>query len=59
MIEIVDGDTLDISNVRVRLAIINTPEAGEEGYNAATVTTESECPVASEALVDEDDGEGW
>jgi micrococcal nuclease len=55
--EIVDGDTLDVNNVRVRLAMVNTPEAGEEGYDEATDTTESECPVGSEALVDEDDGQ--
>ena len=55
--EIVDGDTLDVNNVRVRLTLVNTPEAGEEGYDEATDTTESECPVGSEALVDEDDGQ--
>jgi endonuclease YncB( thermonuclease family) len=55
--EIVDGDTLDVNNVRVRLAMVNTPEVGESGYDAATDTTESECPVGSEALVDEDDGQ--
>lgn len=55
--EIVDGDTLDVNNVRVRLAMVNTPEAGEKGYDEATDTTESECPVGSEALVDEDDGQ--
>lgn len=27
--EIVDGDTLDVNNVRVRLAMVNTPETGE------------------------------
>lgn len=55
--EIVDGDTLDVNNVRVRLAMVNTPEAGDEGYEEARETTESECPVGSEALVDEDDGQ--
>jgi hypothetical protein len=55
--EIVDGDTLDVNNVRVRLAMVNTPEVGDEGYYAAIDTTESECAVGSEALVDEDDGQ--
>ena len=55
--DIVDGDTLDVNNVRVRLAMVNTPEVGEPGYYEATETTESECPVGSEALVDEDDGQ--
>ncbi|MGH9952527.1 MAG: thermonuclease family protein, partial [Nitrososphaeraceae archaeon] len=55
--EVVDGDTLDVNNVRVRLAMVNTPEIGDEGYDEATDTTESECSVGSEALVDEDDGQ--
>jgi len=55
--EIVDGDTVDVNNVRVRLAMVNTPEAGEDGYDEATDTTESECSLGSEALVDEDDGQ--
>ncbi|MGC1134473.1 MAG: thermonuclease family protein [Nitrososphaeraceae archaeon] len=55
--EIVDGDTLDVNNVRVRLSMVNTPEIGEPGYNEAIDTTESECSVGSEALVDEDDGQ--
>lgn len=55
--EIVDGDTLDVNSMRVRLAMVNTPEVGESGYDAATDTTESECSVGSEALVDEDDGQ--
>lgn len=55
--EIVDGDTLDVNNVRVRLAMVNTPEVGEAGYEQAKEATESECTVGSEALVDEDDGQ--
>jgi hypothetical protein len=31
--EIVDGDTLDVNNARVRLALVNTPETGAVGYN--------------------------
>jgi hypothetical protein len=55
--EIVDGDTLDVNDMRVRLAMVDTPEEGKEGYDEATETTKSECPVGSEALVDEDDGQ--
>ncbi|MGA7369202.1 MAG: hypothetical protein WBX01_08740 [Nitrososphaeraceae archaeon] len=55
--EIVDSDTLDVDNARVRLSMVNTPERGDPGYEEATDTTESECPVGSEALVDEDDGQ--
>lgn len=43
--EIVDGDTLDVNNVRVRLARVNTPETDEEGYNEAIEATKSESDV--------------
>ena len=33
IIEIIDGDTIDVNNVRVRLSMVNTPERGESGYN--------------------------
>jgi len=55
--EIVDGDTIDVNNVRIRLSMVNTPERGELGYDEATELTESICPVGAEALVDEDDGQ--
>jgi endonuclease YncB( thermonuclease family) len=55
--EIIDGDTIDINNVRIRLSMVNTPERGEAGYNEATQITESICPVGGNALVDEDDGQ--
>lgn len=55
--EIVDGDTLDVNNVWVRLAMVNTPETGETSYEEAKMTTESECPIGSNALVDDDDGQ--
>jgi endonuclease YncB( thermonuclease family) len=55
--EVVDGDTLDVNNLPVRLAMVNTPEVGEGGYDEAKEFTESECSVGSEALVDEDDGQ--
>ena len=35
--EIVDGDTLDVNNVRIRLTLVNTPERGESGYQEARV----------------------
>jgi Staphylococcal nuclease homologue len=55
--EIVDGDTLDINNVRVRLALVNTPERGEDGCAEAIDFVQSICGVGSTALVDEDDGQ--
>lgn len=55
--EIVDGDTIDINNVRVRLALINTPERGDSGYTEAIDFVGSVCGVGTKALVDEDDGQ--
>ena len=55
--KIVDGDTLDIGDFRIRLALVNTPERGEEGFSEATQFTLSICPVGSKATVDEDDGQ--
>jgi micrococcal nuclease len=55
--EIVDGDTLDINNVRVRLALVNTHERGQSGYTEAIDFVQSVCGVGTTALVDEDDGQ--
>jgi hypothetical protein len=55
--EIVDGDTIDVNNVRVRLTLVNTPERGESGYTEAIDFVESACEVGTKALVDEDDGQ--
>jgi endonuclease YncB( thermonuclease family) len=57
VVAIVDGDTLDVGEERVRLALVDTPEIGEAGYGAAKAFTASLCPVGSNALVDEDDGQ--
>jgi micrococcal nuclease len=54
---IVDGDTLDIGNTRVRLTLVDTPEIAEEGYQEARAFTSSLCPVGSVATADEDDGQ--
>ena len=55
--DIVDGDTLDVNNIRVRLSLVNTPERADSGYQEAKEFTESICPIGSKALVDEDDGQ--
>ena len=54
---IVDGDTLDIGDTRIRLALVNTPEIDEPGYNAAKEFTSTLCPPGSYATADEDDGQ--
>lgn len=54
---IVDGDTLDINNIRVRLTLVNTPERGEAGYTEAREFVKSVCRIGTDVLVDEDDGQ--
>lgn len=54
---IVDGDTLYVDSISIRLSLVNTPERGEPGYGEAKAFTASLCPVGSTALVDEDDGQ--
>jgi len=55
--EVVDGDTLDVNNVRIRLALVNTPEVYENGYLDARAFVMTNCGVGTSALVDEDDGQ--
>lgn len=55
--KIVDGDTLDIGSVRIRLALVNTPEVGESGYGEAKAFTAALCPVGSTAFADVDKGQ--
>jgi len=54
---IVDGDTLDVGDVRIRLTLVNSPEVGQPGYSEAKDFTNRTCPVGTTALVDEDDGQ--
>jgi endonuclease YncB( thermonuclease family) len=54
---VVDGDTLDVGDIRIRLSLVNTPERGAEGFDDATEFTAALCPVGSRVLVDQDDGQ--
>ena len=53
---VVDGDTLDVNDVRVRLALVDTPERGEKGYNTAKNFVKNLC-LGEKAEVDIDDGQ--
>jgi micrococcal nuclease len=55
--KIVDGDTLDIDNTRIRLTLVNTPEINQAGYEEAKQFTLNLCPLGSKASADEDDGQ--
>jgi hypothetical protein len=54
---VVDGDTLDVDGIPVRLSLVDTPERGQVGYLEAVNFVQSVCGVGTQALVDEDDGQ--
>jgi|RhiMetdeSRZDD1v2_1073273.scaffolds.fasta_scaffold828257_2 endonuclease YncB( thermonuclease family) len=53
---VVDGDTLDINDNRIRLSLINTPERGQEGYLEAKDFVKDLC-LNKKGEVDIDDGQ--
>ena len=53
--KVVDGDTIDVDNVRIRLTLVNTPERGESGYSDAVAFTKQHCPVGTIAVYDPDE----
>lgn len=55
--KIVDGDTIDTTQYRIRLALVDTPEKYESGFASATSFTGNLCPVGSSILIDQDDGQ--
>lgn len=55
--KIVDGDTLDMGKLRIRLALVNTPELGDAGYTEGKELLAQTCPVGGSILFDEDDGQ--
>ena len=55
--KVIDGDTLDIETKdRIRLAIIDTPERGQLGYEEAKQWTTDHC-LGKNAIVDVDDAQ--
>ena len=53
---IVDGDTIDVMDIRVRLVMVSAPELDLLEGTEAKKFVEDTCPVGSDVLVDEDDG---
>ena len=54
---IIDGDTIDVDKIRIRLALASTPELNDKGGIEAKEFAASLCPLGSRAIVDEDDGQ--
>ena len=54
--KVVDGDTLDINGIRIRLALVDTPEIGQPGYDRAKHFVESLC-VGKKGELDVDSGQ--
>ena len=52
--KVVDGDTLDVDGVRIRLVLVDAPERNTREGPAATEKLEQLCPVGSPATVLED-----
>lgn len=55
---VIDGDTIQVNDdVRIRLALVDTPERDERGYAEATSFTRSACPSGTTIIYDLDDGQ--
>lgn len=52
---IIDGDTLEVDGVQIRLALVDAPEPNQPNGIAAKSLVEKLCPVGSRAVVDQDD----
>ncbi len=55
--KIIDGDTLEVDNVSIRLALVDAPEYDEEGGVEAAEFVMNICEKGSRVLIDEDDGQ--
>jgi len=56
--KIIDGDTIKVDGQSIRFALASAPELGNYGSGVeATEFIQAICPVGSDALVDEDDGQ--
>ena len=54
---IVNGDTIEIEDIVIRLSLVESPELDMVGGIDSKAFVESTCPVGSDVLVDEDDGQ--
>lgn len=52
---IIDGDTIDVDSVRIRLVLVDAPELTHRGGVEAAAFVLDTCPVGSQVLIDQDD----
>jgi endonuclease YncB( thermonuclease family) len=55
--KIIDGDTLEVDNITIRLALVDSPEYYQEGSKEAKEFTSNICPIGSTAMIDVDKGQ--
>jgi len=55
--QVIDGDTIKVDDQSIRFALTSAPELNEIGGLDAKNFVEILCPVGSEVVVDEDDGQ--
>lgn len=53
--KVVDGDTIYIDDLKIRLSLTNTPEKDQEGFIEAKNFTAELCKIGTIAKVDQDD----
>jgi micrococcal nuclease len=53
---VVDGDTLDINGIRVRLSLVDTPERGQPGFKEAKEFVNANC-LGKKGELNVDDGQ--
>jgi len=53
---VVDGDTLDINGIRIRLSLVDTPERGQPGFKEAKEFVNSHC-LGKKGELDVDNGQ--
>ena len=55
---VIDGDTILVNgDTTIRLALVDTPERGQPGYEAASTFTRTQCPSGTTIIYDADDGQ--
>jgi len=52
---IIDGDTIEVDGVRIRLVLVDAPESSQAGGFEATNFVHQFCSIGSQVIIDQDD----